>query len=365
MKKILTLLLITAFVVSMTSGVVGCKKGAAPTQEELEEVYEGVPGIEEEAVEEAAPAEEEAVEEEGPQFDKDKYVFGNSQYWGTISFCRALASGVEECGEEWEEKYGISIDIYLTDAGMKDPTVQIGDLEDLFAQNLDGLFIFPSDSKVVVEPLLQIYNANNIPVVITDVGVASDEVDYVGFVMTDNRMGGNMAGELMMELVPGGGKTVILQNNPGGFVAQQRCAGFAEIMFENGYKVIQHTLPLTVESGKQVMEDVLVSDPDVVGVFGNSVETVIGAYSAMEAAGRTDIKIICFDINQKAYEMIKDGEIAAAVIQDPWYMGYWSMNQMMYYLTHQEDEIVKDYLLAPKLLTQENADEFADDPQLK
>lgn len=38
-----------------------------------------------------------------------------------------------------------------------------------FGQGIDGLLIFPADSEVLADPIKRIYNANDIPVAVTDI----------------------------------------------------------------------------------------------------------------------------------------------------------------------------------------------------
>ena len=60
--------------------------------------------------------------------------------------------------------------------------------------------------------------------------------------------------------------------------------------------------------------------------------------------------------------MVKDGKIDALVIQDPFKMGYEGMNIV---LTKLQGGEVKEFMgLGTKLLTKDNAAEFANDPQV-
>ena len=69
------------------------------------------------------------------------------------------------------------------------------DLEDLYAQGIQGLILFPGDSIVVAEPVKNIYNKESIPVVITDIGLQSGKWDT--FIITNNYAGGQSAADLM------------------------------------------------------------------------------------------------------------------------------------------------------------------------
>lgn len=296
--------------------------------------------------------------------EDDSYKIGYSQHFGTVAFCTTMIDGAEDAIAEWGEK-GVKAELFVTDSGIEDPSIQIGDLEDLAAQDVDGLCIFPGDSTIVVEPIKNIYNANDIPVVVTDIGIADGE--YESFLITDNKAAGALGAEAMAELLPNRGKVVVFQNSPGAINGQNRSQGFQDKAAELGFDVIgEKTLNLSVEEGKALMEDILTSDPDIAGVFTISIETAIGAASALQDAGNTTCKIVAFDINKTAYEMIKEGSpLAAAVIQDPYMMGYEGVNQLLYAITGEDDKIEKEIGVPAMLLTQANADEFADNPQVQ
>ena len=55
----------------------------------------------------------------------------------------------------------------------------MADLEDLYAQGVQGLILFPGDSIVLAEPVKNIFNKENIPVVITDIGLRSGKLGHV------------------------------------------------------------------------------------------------------------------------------------------------------------------------------------------
>ena len=84
---------------------------------------------------------------------------------------------------------------------------------------------------------------------------------------------------------------------------------------------------LTLDSARQAMEDLLVSEPDVKGAFAFNQLVLQGAYQALEQAGKAgQVKLVGFDLDPVSYQMVKDGKIDALVVQDPFKMGYEGMN---------------------------------------
>lgn len=290
----------------------------------------------------------------------EDYTVGYSQFWGTNPFLVTMANGAKKAAAEWAAK-GVNVDLIFTNGGDTDTTRQVADLEDLYAQGIDGLILFPGDSIVVAEPVKNIYNAEGIPVVITDIGLQSGTWDT--FIITDNYAGGVSAADLMAANVPAGAKVITFDHAPGNDNAQNRQRGFEDRAKEIGLDVQpEKFLKLSLEEGRRLMEDTLVAIPDIKGVFFFNQVVAQGAMAALEAAGRQDVKLVSFDLDPVSYELVKEGRILGLVVQDPFLMGYEGVNAMVTKL--QGGTPVERMDIPTRLLTQENAAEFADDPQV-
>ena len=141
------------------------------------------------------------------------------------------------------EGQGVNIDLIVTNGGDNDKAKQVADLEDISAQKVNGVLIFPGDSVMVAEPIKTIFNAQNIPVVITDIGIRSGK--YISLIITDNMKGGQSAGEYMAKLVPKGSKVITLDHAPTNDNGQTRRKGFETKAAELGLNVV-HEQPVAL-----------------------------------------------------------------------------------------------------------------------
>jgi ribose transport system substrate-binding protein len=290
----------------------------------------------------------------------ESYTIGYSQFWGTNPFLVTMANGAKKAIGEWKAK-GVDVDMILTNGGDTDTTKQVADLEDLYAQGIQGLILFPGDSIVLAEPVKNIYNKDGIPVVITDIGLQSGSWDT--FIITDNYAGGQSAADLMAKNVPPGAKVITFDHAPGNDNAQMRQRGFEDRAKELGLSIQpEKFLKLSLEEGRKLMEDTLVAIPDIKGVFFFNQAVAQGAAAALEAANRPDVKLVSFDLDPVSYQMVKDGKILGLVVQDPFKMGYEGMNAMVTKL--QGGKPVERMDIPTRILTKENAAEFAQDPQV-
>jgi len=351
MKKTIVLLLTIILSVSMIWIAAGCQKEAAATTESQTTVSQST----------TTEAAKTTAAETTTAAEVKSFKIGYSQFWGTNPFLIAMTNGAKKAIEEWKAK-NVEVDMIVTNGGDTDTSKQVADCEDLFAQKVDGLLIFPGDSIVLTEPIKNLYNQNNIPVVVTDIGLESGK--WISFIITDNTLGGQMLGDLVVKNVPKGAKVVTFDHAPGNTNAQSRRKGFEETAESNGLTVLPaKSLKLSLEDGKKTMEDTLTSTPDIAAVFMENQVVAQGAASALEAANRQDVKLVAFDIDAISLKLVKEGKIFGLVAQDPYMIGYEGMNQMLSYLTGGP---VKDTIgIEPKLCTKENAADFDNDPQVK
>jgi ribose transport system substrate-binding protein len=288
------------------------------------------------------------------------FTIGYSQFWGTNPFLIAMTNGANKAIEEWKAK-GVQAKLIVTNGGDTDPSKQVADAEDLFSQKVNGLLIFPGDSTLLSEPIKNLYNKNNVPVVVTDIGLQSGS--FVSFLITDNYLGGKQLADLAAKNVKKGAKVVTFQHSIGNLNSRARQAGFEDRAKELGLKVIPARKPkLSLEDGKTTMEDTLASDPDIAAAFFINQVVAQGAVSALEAAGNTTCKVLTFDIDKPSLELVKSGKILGCTVQDPWLIGHDGMNQMLLYLTGGATKQKID--IPPKLCTKENASDFDNDPQV-
>src|SRR5258706_12707074 len=90
------------------------------------------------------------------------FTVGYSQFWGTNPFLVTMANGAKKSIAEWKAK-GVDVNMILTNGGDTDTTRQVGDLEDLDAQGVNGQILFPGASILLAEPGTNLYNKKNIP----------------------------------------------------------------------------------------------------------------------------------------------------------------------------------------------------------
>lgn len=208
------------------------------------------------------------------------------------------------------------VELFVTDAG-DDAAKQANDVDDLISKNVSVLVVNPVDSDAIA-PSIEDAIAKGIKVIAVDRAVNGVDIDCQ--IASDNVAGAEMATEYLKELVGEGAKVAELQGATGASATIDRGQGFHNVADESLDVAASQTASFDRAEGLTVMENILQSNGDIVGVFAHNDEMALGAIEAIAASGK-DIVVIGFDATDDAIAAIKEGKMAATVAQQPDKMG--------------------------------------------
>jgi ribose transport system substrate-binding protein len=232
--------------------------------------------------------------------------------------------------------------------GELDPAKQNSQLADFVAQKYDAIFLNPVDSQAAGEGVKRAHAAG-IPVFTFDVEVTDAEAKalVVSHIGSDNYQGGQLAGESMMEVTGDRGKIAII-TYPEITSCIDRRRGFGDWLKE-------HDSQLEIVSelsgrgnrtdGYAVATDLLQAHPDIVGLFAVNDPSALGAYAAVEKAGREDdIKVIGFDASPAGKQAVFEKQLVDTPQQFPRKMAIGTVESFVKYL---EGEAVEKNIFIP------------------
>ncbi|PYZ92603.1 ribose ABC transporter substrate-binding protein RbsB [Salipaludibacillus keqinensis] len=261
--------------------------------------------------------------------DEDaEYTVGFSISTLNNPFFVTLQEGTESQAEE------LGIELISVDA-QDDDAKQVNDIEDLVQRDIDVLLINPTDSTSVVSAV-EIANEAGIPVITVD--RASDGGQIETHIASDNVAGGEMAGDLLVELVGEGAQVAELEGVPGASAARERGEGFHNVAEDNLDVVTSQTANFDRSEGLTVMENILQGNPDIEGVFAHNDEMALGAVEAAASVGRDDLVIVGFDATDDAVSAVENGTLAGTVAQQPTLIGEQAMDAAMAIINGEELE---------------------------
>jgi len=216
------------------------------------------------------------------------------------------------------EKYGYEL---IALSGNQDPATQNNQLSDFVAQEYDAIFLNPVDSKSAGEGVKKAYSVG-IPVFTFDIQVTDDVANklIISHIGSDNYQGGRLAGESMMTATGNKGKIAIL-SFPEITSCQFRVNGFRDILKENNSS-LQIVTELSAKGnrndGFNVTNDILQVHPDIVGIFAINDPSALGAYAAIQKAGKVEeITIVGFDASPAGKQAVFEKKIYDSPQQFP------------------------------------------------
>lgn len=254
-----------------------------------------------------------------PTFEKKSpVVIGYSVYDMLQPYWQAYAKGIEDAAKA--AGYGFQ----LSDEKSSEQTEVSGSI-DLINKGISALVVSPVQPPALPAVIDAAHKAK-IPVIIGDVGVAGD---YDAFVLSDNEGGGKMAAQYMVEKLkdkPGTKEVLVIELHPGSAVGNVRVKGFVdEIAKHPDFKIVASLNGNdTVEGGYQVTQDTLSANPNLAGIYAANDPEAIGAVQVLKANGKNGVKdvlVVGFNADPPALDLIKAGDMAATIRQDPYGQG--------------------------------------------
>ena len=246
---------------------------------------------------------------EGPK-PIDELVVGFAQVGAESGWRTANTKDIQASFED------AGIELKFSDAQQKQEN-QIKAIRSYIQQGVDYIAFSP-----VVETgwdaVLNEAKAAGIPVVLTDRAVDSKDTSlYVSFLGSDFIEEGKKAGLWVLDEYKDTTEPVNivqLEGTTGAAPAIDRAEGFADVIRQNpNLKVVEsQTGDFTRAGGKQVMEAMLKSNPDIDLVYAHNDDMGLGAIEAIEAAGLVpgeDIKIVTVDAVHDGMQALADGKI--------------------------------------------------------
>jgi ribose transport system substrate-binding protein len=224
-------------------------------------------------------------------------------------FYKDLEAGLKEAAD----RRGYQL---IVNSGDFDLAKQQSQIENFIVQQVDAIIVCPADSKGI-GPAIERANQANIPVFTADIAAQGGQV--VSHIASDNLSGGRLAADFIAKALNGQGDV--------GIIGQQevqsgldRETGFKEEMAKHpGIKVVSILNGGGVrDKALKAADDMLQGNPGIKGIFGINDDSALGALSAAEDRGRSDIVIVGYDAIPEAVKAIERGsDLKADVAQQP------------------------------------------------
>jgi ribose transport system substrate-binding protein len=240
----------------------------------------------------------------------------------TSNFWQIVLAGARKAGQD--------LNVNVPELGAQsesDINGQISILENAVSGNPAGIVIAPTQFAALGKPIDEAAKK----VKIVGIDSAADSQAFISFLTTDNVQGGRVAADGLAAAITAKygkaeGDVALITSIPGVGSLDQRAKGFKEELAAKypGLKLVADKVADGMATtGLNIMTDLITANPNLRGVFASNLIMGQGAGQAVAENKVADkIKLVAFDSDDKLVGFLKDGTIAALIIQDPYRMGY-------------------------------------------
>lgn len=239
----------------------------------------------------------------------------------THSFWKSVEAGARQAGAELDVEI-----IWKGPLKEDDRAQQIGVVQQFVASGVDAIVLAPLDDTALRTPVRSA-TERNIPVVIFDSALKGEAgKDFISFVATDNRRGGETGGEELARLLGGRGRVVLLRYAEGSASTAEREAGFLTVMARHPditVTVDNRYAGATVGSAQDAAMNLIDKIREADGIFcpnESSTQGMLLALRQTRLAGTK--KFVGFDASPFLLTALNKDDVQALVAQNPARMGY-------------------------------------------
>lgn len=270
------------------------------------------------------------------------------------------------------EEFNVNVDVRMPAGGIVDQK-QI--IEDLLVRGVDGIAISPIDADNQIGQINEACNATHLITHDSD----APETNRLCYVGMDNYKAGRMAGELVKEALPEGGKVMLFIGRLGQENAKRRRQGVIDELLDREYNPENYDAPgnelvgdkftivdtrtdgFDFTKARANAEDTITGYPDLDAMVGLFAYNPPACLKALREAGKTgEIKLIAFDEDEATLAAVRDGSCHGTVVQNPYRYGYESV-KILAGLARGDKSVLPEggFLNIPaRTIRKENVDDF-------
>jgi ribose transport system substrate-binding protein len=273
-----------------------------------------------------------AGNESGAGKGRPSFAFINN---GPADFWKHATVGANQAGKDFNVDVTVITPLNATDQTRK--------VEDLLTRGVDGIAISPIDPDNQIDTLNKAAAQTRLITHDSD-APQTNRLVYIGM---DNYRAGLMCGKTLRDAMPEGGKVTIFVGRLDQDNAKRRRTGFIDALlgvepdpqhsYPAGQEITSADQKFTIlgtmtdqfdkAKAKANVEDAVTRNPDIagmVGLFGYNPPLILEGLDRVGKLGK--IKVMAFDEDEGTLQGVKDGNIVATVVQNPYQYGYESIH---------------------------------------
>ena len=272
---------------------------------------------------------------------------------GASDFWKLAEAGVKKAQEELP-----NYDLQFKYPEQAAAAVQQRLMDDLVAAGVSAIMVSAVDPKSSTDALNKV--GAQVPLFTTDSDAPdTNRIAYIGSSNTD---AGKQAGEIALKALPDGGKCIGFVGLPGADNARERIEGMKSVIAGSKVELIDvRGDDIDMTRAKRNVEDALAANPDIDCMVGFYSYNPPRIYEVLKESGKLgEVTIVAFDEDPITLGGVREGTIAATVVQQPYEWGYQGMKLMAKYLEGDKSVVPDNKLVIvpTKIIDKANVDAF-------
>jgi ribose transport system substrate-binding protein len=232
-------------------------------------------------------------------------------------------------------------------------------MDDLVTAGVKGIMVSAVDPKTSTDGLNKI--ASQTALFTTDSD--APQTKRVAYIGSSNVDAGKQAAEIAKKAMPNGGKCLGFVGLLGADNAKERIQGMKDGLAGTKIELVDvRGDDIDQARAKKNVEDALVASPDVTCMVGFYSYNTPRIYEALRDAGKLgSITVVGFDDDPITLGGVKEGTVAATVVQQPFEWAYQGMKLMAAYLKGDKSGIPAGNLIIipTKIIGKDDVDAYA------
>ncbi|MBZ9669876.1 sugar-binding protein [Mesorhizobium sp. B2-1-8] len=273
---------------------------------------------------------------------------------GASDFWKAAEAGVKKAQGELP---GYTLELKYPE--QSSVAIQQRLMDDLVTAGVKGIMVSAVDPKTSTDGLNKI--ASQTALFTTDSD--APQTKRVAYIGSSNVDAGKQAAEIAKKAMPNGGKCLGFVGLLGADNAKERIQGMKDGLAGTKIELVDvRGDDIDQARAKKNVEDALVASPDVTCMVGFYSYNTPRIYEALRDAGKLgSITVVGFDDDPITLGGVKEGTIAATVVQQPFEWAYQGMKLMAAYLKGDKSGIPAGNLIIipTKIIGKDDVDAYA------
>lgn len=273
---------------------------------------------------------------------------------GASDFWKAAEAGVKKAQAELPD-----YNLELKYPEQSSVAIQQRLMDDLVTAGVKAIMVSAVDPKTSTDGLNKI--ASETALFTTDSD--APQTKRVAYIGSSNIDAGKQAAEIAKKAMPDGGKCLGFVGLLGADNAKERIEGMKEGLAGTRIELIDvRGDDIDQARAKKNVEDALVASPEVTCMVGFYSYNTPRIYEALRDAGKLgQITVVGFDDDPITLGGVKEGTVAATVVQQPFEWAYQGMKLMAAYLKGDKSGVPADGLIIvpTKIIGKDDVDAYA------